>query len=32
MSLGHPTTLTFIVYLAGMIGLGLAAWRRVTVE
>ena len=27
MSLTHPTTITFIVYIAAMIGIGFAAWR-----
>jgi len=28
MSLSHPTTITFLVYLAAMIGIGFVAWRR----
>lgn len=27
MNLTHPTTITFVVYLLAMIGLGFAAWR-----
>jgi sodium/proline symporter len=27
MSLSHPTTITFIIYMASMIGIGFAAWR-----
>jgi len=27
MQLSHPTTLTFLIYIAGMVALGFAAWR-----
>ena len=27
MRLSHPTTLTFLIYIAGMVALGFAAWR-----
>lgn len=27
MHLSHPTTLTFLIYIAGMVALGFAAWR-----
>lgn len=27
MSLSHPTTITFLIYIAGMVALGFAAWR-----